>query len=57
MSWEPLAEGAWKDRALESVRAILDDLNPPGQGPAGGPSLAGGTAGLAVTLRRRFPAC
>jgi hypothetical protein len=37
-----------KDRALESVRAILDDLSPLGREPAGDPSLAGGTTGLAI---------
>jgi hypothetical protein len=48
MSWEPVLEGTLRDRALESVQAILADLAPPGSGPAGDPSLAGGTAGLAL---------
>jgi hypothetical protein len=48
MPWQPLLEGALKDRALESVRAILHDLAPRACAPDGEPSLAGGTAGLAV---------
>jgi hypothetical protein len=48
MSWQPLLEGVWKDRALESVQAVVDDLASLGCGPAGEPSLAGGTAGLAL---------
>jgi hypothetical protein len=48
MSWQPLLEDTLKDRPWESVQAILADLPPPGQDPAGDPSLAGGTAGLAL---------
>jgi hypothetical protein len=48
MSWQPLLQDALKDRALESVQAIVDDLAPLSLAPAGNPSLAGGTAGLAL---------
>src|SRR5436305_11695550 len=48
MPWQPLLEGTLKDRAWESVQAILDDLAPLARDPAGDPSLAGGTSGLAI---------
>jgi hypothetical protein len=48
MPWQPLLEGALRDSAGESVRAILADLESWGREPSGDPSLAGGTAGLAV---------
>jgi hypothetical protein len=48
MSWRPLLEDTLKDRALESVRAMVDDLSSPGRDPAETPSLAGGIAGQAV---------
>jgi lantibiotic modifying enzyme len=48
MSWQPLLEGAWKDRARDCIQAILDDLAPPVRDPGGEPSLAGGTTGLAL---------
>ena len=48
MTWQPLLEGAWRDTARESVRAILDDLESRGREWSGDPSLAGGMAGLAV---------
>jgi hypothetical protein len=48
MSWQPLLEDAASESARESVRAILVDLESPGREPSGDPSLAGGTAGLAV---------
>jgi lantibiotic modifying enzyme len=48
MSWQPLLQGAWKDRAQECIQAILDDLTSLGRDPGGDPSLAGGTAGLAL---------
>ncbi len=48
MSWQPLLEDTLKDRALESVQGIIDDLGPVGRERAGDPSLAGGTAGLAL---------
>ena len=48
MSWRPLLGGDRKDRAWECVRAILDDLARHGCDSAADPSLAGGTAGLAV---------
>jgi len=48
MSWQPLLTGTLKDRAAESLRAILDDLTSPGQDVTGDPSLAGGSAGRAL---------
>jgi hypothetical protein len=48
MSWQPLLQDARKDRALESVQAIVDDLARLSRDPGGDPSLAGGTAGLAL---------
>jgi lantibiotic modifying enzyme len=48
MPWQPLLQGAWKDRAWESVQAITADLSRPKHDPAGAPSLAEGAAGLAV---------
>ena len=48
MPWQPLLEGTLKDRAWESVQAILDDLTPLAQDLAGDPSLGGGTIGLAL---------
>jgi lantibiotic modifying enzyme len=48
MSWQPLLRGELKDRARESVQAIVDALAPLGREPTGEPSLAGGTAGLAL---------
>ena len=48
MPWQPLLEGALRDSARQSVRAILADLESRGREPFGDPSLAGGTAGLAV---------
>jgi hypothetical protein len=48
MSWQPLLQGAIKDRARESVQAIVDDLTLLPSDPAGDPSLAGGTTGLAL---------
>jgi len=48
MPWQPLLEGALRDSARQSVRAILADLESRGREPSSDPSLAGGTAGLAV---------
>ena len=48
MPWRPLLEGTASRSACESVRAILTDLESWGREPSGDPSLAGGTAGLAV---------
>ena len=48
MPWRPLLEGTASRSACESVRAILADLESWGREPSGDPSLAGGTAGLAV---------
>src|SRR6516162_7349572 len=48
MTWQPLLEGAASEAAREGVRAILADLESWGREPSGDPSLAGGTAGLAV---------
>jgi hypothetical protein len=48
MGWQPLLEGADRDRAAESVRAILHDLAEAEWDIEEGPSLAGGVAGLAV---------
>ena len=48
MSWQPLLHGDLRDRACESVQAILDDLSQPGSDPAGEFSLAGGISGRAI---------
>jgi lantibiotic modifying enzyme len=48
MSWQPLLAGDLKDRALECAKAVSAELALQGRGPAGDPSLAGGTAGLAL---------
>jgi hypothetical protein len=48
MSWQPLLQDAVKDRALESVQAIVADLAGLSLDPASDPSLASGTAGLAL---------
>jgi len=48
MSWQPILEGALKDSARECVHAIVADLEPRAREPFGDPSLADGTAGLAV---------
>jgi lantibiotic modifying enzyme len=47
MSWKPILEGELASLALESVQAILADLQA-NASPSDQPSLAGGTAGLAV---------
>ena len=52
-AWQPLLDGAGRQRALEAVQAIADSLRagcPAGTAPAAavGPSLAGGAAGLAL---------
>jgi hypothetical protein len=46
VSWQILLEGAWKDRASESIQAIVDDLAR--RPEVGGASLAEGAAGLAL---------
>src|SRR5215208_2021358 len=43
--WRPLLDGAWRERALETVGAIAECLR---DWPVRDASLAGGTAGLAV---------
>jgi len=48
MSWQPILEGGLKDRASETVDGILEAVSPLGREPGLGPSLAGGTAGLAL---------
>jgi hypothetical protein len=48
MAWQPLLQGDLKDRAWERIRAILHDLSTLAKDPAGDPSLAGGTSGLAL---------
>jgi hypothetical protein len=48
MTWQPLLEGAASESARESVRAILADLESSAREPSSDPSLAGGTAGLAL---------
>jgi hypothetical protein len=48
MSWQPLLQGACKDRARVTVQGIREDLAAPGRAPAEEPSLAGGSAGLAI---------
>jgi poly-gamma-glutamate synthesis protein (capsule biosynthesis protein) len=51
--WQPLLDGAWRQRALEAVEAIAASLRPgcPAAAPPGqavDPSLASGSAGLAL---------
>jgi lantibiotic modifying enzyme len=48
MSWRPLLQGALKGLALQSVQAIVEDLANLSPAAAGDPSLANGTAGLAL---------
>src|SRR5271157_3109501 len=48
MSWTPLLEGGLKDRAMESIATVLDALSTRERDLDGSPSLAGGTAGLAI---------
>jgi hypothetical protein len=48
MFWQPLLQGARKDRAWATVQGILEALAAPGRAPAEEPSLAGGSAGLAI---------
>jgi lantibiotic modifying enzyme len=48
LTWQPLLKGNLKDRACETVQAILNDLAPLECDPSGDPSLASGTSGLAV---------
>jgi hypothetical protein len=48
MTWQPLLEGPWRDRALQGVEAIVDHLAPLTRDAAGDPTLAGGTSGLAL---------
>ena len=48
MSWQPLLHGDLRDRACESVQAILDELPQPGSVPASEFSLAGGISGRAI---------
>src|SRR5437879_1963302 len=48
MPWQALLEGSLKERARESVQAIVADLEVGVRQPLGGPSLAGGTTGLAI---------
>jgi hypothetical protein len=48
MPWQLLLQDALKDRALESAQAIVDDLARLSPTPASDPSLASGTAGLAL---------
>jgi hypothetical protein len=48
MSWQPLLRGALGDRARARVQAIVDDLAAGEQSAAGDPSLAEGSAGLAL---------
>lgn len=48
MAWQPLLEGAMKERAWQSVHVIMKDLAAFDPDPAAEPSLAGGAAGLAL---------
>jgi lantibiotic modifying enzyme len=48
MSWQPLLQGACKDRVWATVQGILEDLAAPEWASADEPSLAGGSAGLAL---------
>jgi hypothetical protein len=48
MSWTPPLEGGLKDRAMESIATVLDALSTRERDLDGSPSLAGGTAGLAI---------
>jgi hypothetical protein len=60
MSWQPLLDGVLKDRALECVGTILDDLSAPRPALGMDSSLASGAAGLAILfaekgIRTLFP--
>src|SRR6266542_4690254 len=48
MGWQSILEGGLKDRALDSIAAVLEALSPLERDLDGAPSLAGGTAGLAI---------
>src|SRR6266542_2461759 len=48
MGWQALLEGTLKDRAEQSVQAIVETITGSDPGAAGDPSLAGGTSGPAV---------
>jgi lantibiotic modifying enzyme len=48
MSWQPLLEGGLKAQAMESIAVILEALSTRERDLESSPSLAGGTAGLAV---------
>jgi hypothetical protein len=48
MGWQPILEGGLKDRARESVAAVLEALSTRERDLDDAPSLAGGTAGLAI---------
>jgi hypothetical protein len=48
MGWQPILQGDLKDRALESLAAVLEALSARERDLDDGPSVAGGIAGLAV---------
>src|SRR5262245_59906257 len=48
MGWQALLEGTLKDRAEQTVQAIVEAIAGSGPDAAGDPSLAGGTSGLAL---------
>jgi hypothetical protein len=48
MGWQPILKGVLKDQALESLAPVLEALSTRERDLDGAPSLAGGTAGLAV---------
>jgi lantibiotic modifying enzyme len=48
MGWQPVLEGGLKDRARETVAAVLEALSTRERDLDSSPSLAGGTGGLAI---------
>ncbi len=46
--WQPILESTLKDQAQESITAVLETLSARERDPDDDPSLAGGTAGLAI---------
>jgi lantibiotic modifying enzyme len=48
MGWQPILKGVLKDQALETLAAVLEALSTRERDLDDAPSLAGGTAGLAI---------